>query len=78
MATADSSTPSRIKAAIISKAKDEGAEVAGDLNNTIKRWPATILAANRTERVIGRITALVSSITTIKGARGPGLPKGTK
>jgi hypothetical protein len=37
-----------------------------------------MLAANRTERVIGRIIFLIISIITIKGIRGAGVPKGTK
>lgn len=44
----------------------------------IRRCPATILAARRTDRVIGRIRFLISSITTIKGMRTPGVPAGTK
>lgn len=42
------------------------------------KWPATILAASRIERVPGRIIFLTDSITTIKGIRGPGVPEGTK
>jgi len=41
----------------------------GPLINTISKCPATILAASRTERVIGRITVLTISIRTINGIR---------
>jgi hypothetical protein len=44
----------------------------------INRCPATILAARRTDSVIGRIKFLTSSITTIKGIRTLGVPDGTK
>lgn len=43
-----------------------------------KRWPAIIFAANRTESVIGRITFLTISITTINGIRTGGVPLGTR
>ena len=43
-----------------------------------RRCPATILAANRTERVRGRIILLTNSISTIKGIKGGGVPSGTK
>lgn len=43
-----------------------------------KRWPATILAASRTDSVRGRIIFLTSSISTIKGIRRGGVPKGTR
>lgn len=42
----------------------------GPLIKTINRCPATILAANRTERVIGRMTLLINSISTINGVSG--------
>ena len=44
-------------------------DVIGLLTSTIKRWPATMLAASRTDNVKGRITLLVSSIITINGIR---------
>lgn len=44
----------------------------------IRRCPAIILAANRTERVNGRITFLTISIITIKGIKTEGVPRGTK
>jgi len=49
-----------------------------DPNNVNNKWPATIFAANRIERVIGRITFLIVSITTIIGIRKAGVPTGTK
>jgi len=48
------------------------------LNNVKRRWPAIILAASRTDRVIGRIMFLVVSIITIKEANIIGVPLGTK
>lgn len=48
------------------------------LNKVNRRCPATILAAKRTDRVIGRIRFLVSSITTIKGIKAIGVPRGTR
>lgn len=46
--------------------------------NEIRMCPATIFAVSRTDRVIGRIMFLVSSISTIRGIRGIGVPIGTK
>jgi hypothetical protein len=48
------------------------------LNRVSRRCPAIILAASRTERVIGRIMFLISSIITMKGINGAGVPKGTR
>jgi len=42
----------------------------------IKRCPAIILAVSRIESVIGRITLLTSSISTIKFISGVGVPLG--
>lgn len=50
----------------------------GPLIRTIKRCPATMLAANRTDSVIGRINLLTTSIITIKGISATGVPNGTK
>jgi len=47
------------------------------LKSLINKCPATILADNRTERVIGRIKFLISSIITIKFIRAVGVPVGT-
>lgn len=44
----------------------------------INKWPATIFAIRRTDKVIGRITFLIDSINTIKGIRIEGVLWGTK
>ena len=49
-----------------------------DPSKVSKRCPATILAANRIERVPGRIILLTVSIITITGINMPGVPVGTK
>ena len=46
--------------------------------NVSNKWPATIFAASRTDKVIGRIRFLVSSIITINGIKIYGVPEGTK
>lgn len=48
------------------------------LSKERSKCPAIIFAANRTERVIGRIIFLIVSIKTIKKDRAMGVPKGTK
>jgi hypothetical protein len=48
------------------------------LKRVNKRCPAIMLAAKRTERVIGRMMLLIISMRTMKGIRGAGVPKGTK
>lgn len=48
-----------------------------DNKPTIK-WPAIILAANRIDKVKGRIKWLILSIITINGDNNKGLPSGTK
>lgn len=47
-------------------------------NNVNKRCPAIIFAARRTDKVIGRMILLTSSIKTIKGINTGGVPEGTK
>ena len=47
-------------------------------NNVNNKWPATILAANRIDKVIGRIIFLTVSIITIIGIKNEGVPKGTR
>lgn len=42
------------------------------------KWPAIILALNRTDKVIGRIRFLIDSIHTINGIRMLGVPNGIK
>lgn len=44
----------------------------------INKWPAIILADNRTAKVSGRIKFLIDSINTIKGINTEGVPWGTK
>lgn len=51
---------------------------AAELRRDKRRWPATMLADRRIERVKGRITLLTSSIITIKGIRIGGVLRGTK
>jgi hypothetical protein len=48
------------------------------LINVIKMCPAVILAANRIDSVIGRITCLTLSIKTIKCDNDIGVPVGTR
>jgi len=47
-------------------------------SSVISRCPAIIFAANRTERVIGRMILLIISIHTINDIRAIGVPWGTK
>lgn len=47
-----------------------GIDAKGALIKTINKWPATMFAAKRTERVKGRIILLINSIITIKGIKG--------
>ena len=47
-------------------------------NNVSNKWPATILAASRIDKVIGRIIFLTVSIITIIGIKNEGVPKGTR
>ena len=49
-----------------------------DPNKVNNKCPATIFAANRIDKVIGRIIFLTVSIITIIGIRNLGVPKGTK
>jgi hypothetical protein len=53
---------------------DDRAKFLSSLSN---KWPATIFADRRIERVIGRIMFLVNSISTIKFIRAFGVPVGT-
>lgn len=46
--------------------------------SVMRRWPAIMLAVNRTQRVMGRIMFLVSSMRTINLMRATGVPWGTK
>ena len=42
------------------------------------KWPATMLAASRIDKVIGRIILLIVSIITIIGIKNLGVPTGTR
>jgi len=77
-ATATSSISKRIKLMTrIIKIKPEtpGPWDPKSVNN---RWPATMFAANRIDKVIGRMTLLTVSIITITGIKNEGVPRGTK
>lgn len=56
--------------------------VSGDrlppFTKLINKCPATILAARRTDSVIGRMKFLTSSIIIIRGMSTSGVPEGTK
>jgi len=47
-------------------------------NKESRRWPAIKFAVSRTQRVIGRITFLVSSIITMNDMRARGVPCGRR
>jgi len=47
------------------------------LRSLINKCPATMLAVNRTDNVMGRIKFLVISISTIKFSKANGVPFGT-
>lgn len=47
-------------------------------SKVINRWPATIFAIRRTDKVRGRITLLIDSISTINGISALGVLCGTK
>ena len=49
-----------------------------DPNRVNSKCPATILAANRIDKVKGRIIFETVSITTITGIKNLGVPTGTK
>lgn len=63
---------------IINNNKNTEIEEILDPNRHKSKCPAVILAANRTERVRGRIKFLTTSIKTMKGISTTGVPKGTK
>ena len=78
MATAVSKIANKINIEITNKTSLNLLPQAGELKRVINKCPATILAAKRTAKVKGRITFLTISIKTIKGAKGIGLPIGTR
>lgn len=49
-----------------------------DPNKDKRRWPATILAVNRIESVIGRMIKLINSIKTINGIKIDGVFEGVR
>lgn len=49
-----------------------------DPNKDRRRWPATIFAVNRIDRVIGRIINLINSINTINGIKIVGVFEGVR
>lgn len=49
-----------------------------DPSNDKRRCPATMLAVNRIDRVIGRIISLINSINTINGIRIEGVFEGVR
>ena len=78
MATAVSKITIKVKANKISLNKGKLVIAPAPLIKANNKWPATMLAANRTERVIGRIKFLIVSIRTIKGIKTLGVPRGTR
>jgi len=46
------------------------------LRSNINKWPATILAVNRTDNVMGRMIFLTISMINIKLIKGKGVPIG--
>lgn len=78
MATADSNTNNAI--CVINKNLNKIVDKEGPVfpNNVKSKWPAIILAVNRTARVPGRIIFLIVSIHTINGIKIAGVPCGTK
>lgn len=58
--------------------KDELKNVICDLMRDIIKWPAVILAINRTAKVKGRIILLINSIKTMNIIRLNGVPLGIK
>jgi len=78
IATADSKINSKIWEKIKIDKIDIGRDGPVPLNKVKSKWPAIILAANRTAKVPGRIIFLMVSINTINGIRTNGVPWGTK
>jgi hypothetical protein len=48
------------------------------VSKDINKCPATMFAASRTDKVIGRIMILVNSINTMKFIKGTGVPCGVR
>lgn len=49
-----------------------------EVTKAVNKWPATIIAASWTDKVIGRIIFLTISINTTKGINTIGVPKGIR
>jgi hypothetical protein len=75
--TATSSIESNVHAGILSMSNLLAATVALP-SKDINKCPATMFAINRIDSVIGRMTFLVISISTIKFISGVGVPNGTR
>jgi len=60
------------------KGKNEDKKVNCLLSKDINKCPAVILAINRTDKVIGRISLLIVSIITINIINMNGVPDGTR
>lgn len=78
IATAASRSRRRIWAEIKIKRIVVETELPEFPNSVNRRWPAIMLAARRIASVAGRIVFLIVSITTIKGIKGVGVPRGTR
>lgn len=76
IATADSRINNRICIKIKMNNKKNDILFPVLLNKVNSKWPAIILAVNRTAKVPGRIIFLIVSINTIKGIRIEGVPWG--
>lgn len=76
--TADSNVKRRICVMIRIIIKVEGIPGPVFPKRVISKWPAIILAVNRTAKVPGRMIFLIVSMQTIKGIRIPGVPWGTR
>lgn len=77
-ATADSRIIKRISALARGRKINQELLTSWLPKSVRRRCPAIILAASRTDRVIGRMRFLIISITTINGIRTGGVPVGTK
>ena len=75
--TANSRISKAIKAGRVIRNKENIFSLRFDKRDR-RRCPAIILAARRTERVIGRIIFLILSINTIKKDKAIGVPKGIR
>jgi len=77
-ATAHSSTINNTNPTISPHNNDALSAAPWPPNKDNNKWPATMLAANRTANAPGRIKFLIVSIITITGIRTAGVPTGTR